>query len=126
MNIIPAIFTFLCITFGFISIAYSVLNNKEHNKLCDAFHSRFGYLPNGIILAQAGGLFLTFQKDFYFLFPLIVRKGSFIVRNMKSDHYDFIRNLPNEMTAWLRIKFTLLLITITFFFATIVTSYIFE
>lgn len=126
MNIIPATFTFLCITFGFISIAYSALNNKEHKKLFDVFHSRFGYLPNGIIFAQAGGLFLTFQKDFYFLFPLIVRKGSFIVRNMKSDHYDFIRNLPNEMTAWLKIKFTLFLITITFLFATIVTSYFFK
>jgi hypothetical protein len=126
MNIIPASFTLLCILFGFISIGYSVLKNKQHIKLCDAFHERFGFLPNGIILAQAGGVFLTFQKDFYFFFPLIARKGSFIVRGIKSEHYDFIRNLPYEMTSWLRIKFTLFLITIVFFFATITTSYFFE
>ncbi|MFH8135046.1 hypothetical protein ABU178_12795 [Pantoea osteomyelitidis] len=126
MNIVPATFTFLCIIFGFISIGYSELKNKQHIKLCDAFHDRFGYLPAGIILAQAGGIFLTFQKDFYFFFPLIVKKGSFIVRDMKSEHYDFFRSLPDEMTSWLKVKFTLFLITIVFFFTTIATSYFFK
>lgn len=126
MNIISATFTFFCILFGFISLSYSVLKNKQHIKLCDAFHDRFGYLPADIVLAQAGGVFLTFQKDFYFIAPLIVKKNSYIVRGMKSEHYDFIRSQPHEMTSWLKIKFTLLLVTIMFFFATIVTSYFFE
>ncbi|UBN55673.1 hypothetical protein [Pantoea agglomerans] len=126
MKLIPAVCTFLCILFGLMSIGYSVLKNKQHNKLCEAFKKKFGYLPAGIILAQAGGLFSSIQKDFYFIFPLIVKKGSFAVRNMNPDHYDFIKYQPKEMTSWLKVKFTLFLLAAIFFFATIVTSYLFE
>ena len=126
MNVIPAMCTFICILFGFISIGYSALKNKQHNKLCDEFKNHFGYLPAGIILAQAGGVFLSMQKDFYFIFPLVVKKVSFAVRNMNPDHYDFIRNQPNEMTSWLKVKFTLFLIAVIFLFATITTSYFIE
>lgn len=123
---IPAVCTFFCILFGFILMGYSVLKNKQHNKLCDVFSDRFGYLPAGVSLAQAGGIFLSIQKDFYFIFPLIFKKGSFPVRNMNPEYYDFIRNLPNEHTSWLKIKFTLFLITTFLFLATIIASILFE
>lgn len=126
MNIIPATFTFLCIIFGFILIGYSALKYRQHIKLCDSFNDRLGYLPASVILAQAGGIFLTFQKDFYFISPLIAKKGSIIVRDMEAAHYDFINDLPNEMTSWLKVKFTLLLITTVLFFSTIAISYFFE
>lgn len=126
MKLIPAVCTFLCILFGFISIGYSLLKNKQHNNLCEVFKNQFGYLPAGIILAQAGGVFLSMQKDFYFIFPLVVKKGSFAVRNMNPEHYDFIRNQPKKMTSWLKVKFTLFLISIMFFVATIITSYFFK
>lgn len=124
MNVLTAIFTFLCILFGFISIGYSILKNKEHRMVCDVFLDKFGYLPAGVILAQSGGIFLIFQKDFYFTFPLISKKEGFLVRNMKSEHYDFIRGLPHEMTAWLKIKFTLLLATITFLLSSLLISFL--
>ena len=126
MKLIPAACTFLCIMSGFVLMGYSVLKNKQHNKLCDAFKERFGYLPAGITLAQAGGVFLSIQKDFYFIFPLTFKKGSFPVRNMNPEHYDFLRDLPNEHTSWLKVKFTLFLITIMLFLATIITSYFFK
>lgn len=69
---------------------------------------------------QAGGIFLTFQKDLFFFFPLILRKGSFIIRDMNPEHYDFIRNLPKEITNWLKIKFLLLSIALFFFIAFII------
>ncbi|WP_160621580.1 hypothetical protein [Mixta intestinalis] len=122
MGILSATSTLLCIIFGFIAIGYSVLKNKQHILLCDAFKERFGYVPAGIILAQAGGIFLTFQKDFYFIFPFIFKKGSFPVRNMDSAHYDFIKGLPNEKVSWLKIKFTLFLIMIVLFFFSVLTS----
>lgn len=126
MKLISVVCTFFCILFGFILMGYSVLKNKQHNKLCDFFKDRFGYLPADITLAQAGGIFLSIQKDFYFIFPLAFKKGSFPVRNMNPDHYDFIRNLPGEYTSWLKVKFTLFLITIVLFLATIITSSLFE
>ncbi|GAB80200.1 hypothetical protein EB105725_04_03095 [Shimwellia blattae DSM 4481 = NBRC 105725] len=122
MGILSAILTLLCIFFGFIAIGYSVLKNKQHLLLCDAFKEQFGYVPAEIILAQAGGIFLTFQKDFYFIFPFVFKKGSFPVRNMDSEHYDFIKELPNEMVLWLKVKFTLFLVMIVLFFLTIITS----
>lgn len=125
MKIILTICTFFCILFGFISLGYSVLKNKQHKKLCDYFIERFGYLPAGITLAQAGGLFLSIQKDFYFIFPLAFKKGSFPVRNMNPEHYDFIRNLPHEHTSWLKVKFILFLITTFLFSVTIITSFFF-
>lgn len=88
--------------------------------------NHFGYLPAGITLAQAGGVFLSMQKDFYFIFPFVVKKGSFAVRNMNPDHYDFIRNQPKEMISWLKIKFTLYLISLIFFVATIIIYYFIE
>ncbi|AFJ46620.1 hypothetical protein [Shimwellia blattae] len=99
-----------------------MLKNKQHLLLCDAFKEQFGYVPAEIILAQAGGIFLTFQKDFYFIFPFVFKKGSFPVRNMDSEHYDFIKELPNEMVLWLKVKFTLFLVMIVLFFLTIITS----
>ena len=122
MGILSATSTLLCIAFGFIAIGYSALKNKQHFLLCDAFKERFGYVPAGITLAQAGGIFLTFQKDFYFIFPFVFKKGSFPVRNMDSDHYDFIKGLPNEKVSWLKIKFTLFLVMVVLFFLTIITS----
>ncbi|MGV3344830.1 hypothetical protein ACGVWS_03470 [Enterobacteriaceae bacterium LUAb1] len=122
MGILSAASTLLCIVFGFIAIGYSVLKNKQHLLLCDYFKERFGYVPAGIILAQAGGIFLAFQKDFYFIFPFVFKKGSFPVRNMDSEHYDFIKGLPNEKVAWLKVKFTLFLIMVVLFFLTIITS----
>ena len=122
MGILSATSTLLCIVFGFIAIGYSVLKNKQHLLLCDTFKERFGYVPAGIILAQAGGIFLTFQKDFYFIFPFVFKKGSFPVRNMDSDHYDFIKGLPNEKVSWLKIKFTLFLLMVVLFFFSIITS----
>lgn len=122
MGILSAASTLLCIVFGFIAIGYSVLKNKQHLLLCDVFKERFGYVPAGIILAQAGGIFLAFQKDFYFIFPFVFKKESFPVRNMDPEHYDFIKGLPNEKVLWLKIKFTLFLVMIVLFFLTIVTS----
>lgn len=122
MGILSATATLLCIVFGFIAIGYSVLKNKQHLLLCDIFKERFGYVPAGIILAQAGGIFLTFQKDFYFIFPFVFKKGTFPVRNMDSDHYDFIKGLPNEKVSWLKIKFTLFLLMVVLFLFTIITS----
>jgi len=119
-----AISTLICIAFGFIAIGYSFLKNKQHLLLCDAFKKQFGYIPEGIMLAQAGGGFLTFQKDFYFIFPLVFRKGSFPVRNMDPEHYDFIKSLPNERVAWLKIKFTLILVMIVMFFISVITSFL--
>lgn len=126
MKLIPDICTFLCILFGFILMGYSALKNKQHRKLCDTFKNKFGYVPAGITLAQAGGIFLSIQKDFYFIFPIAFKKGSFPVRNMNSEHYDFIRGLPDEHTSWLKIKFTLFLITICLFILTIISSLIFR
>lgn len=125
MNILAATSTLLCIFFGFIAIGYSVQKNKQHLLLCDTFKERFGYVPASIILAQAGGIFLAFQKDFYFIFPFVFKKGSFPVRNMNPEHYDFIKGLPNEEISWLKVKFTLFLIMTIFFFLTIITSCLF-
>lgn len=122
MGILSATSTLLCIVFGFIAIVYSVLKNKQHLLLCDIFKERFGYVPAGIILAQAGGIFLAFQKDMYFIFPLAFKKGSFPVRNMNPEHYDFIKGLPNEKVSWLKVKFTLFLLMVILFFFTIITS----
>lgn len=69
-------------------------------------------MPGGIILAQAGGIFLTFQKDLFFLFPLIVSEDNFIVRDMKSEHYNFVRTLPSEITLWIKIKYILFSVSI--------------
>lgn len=115
MKSVTAILFILFIFSTIAAFGYSTLKNKQHLLLCDAFHAKFGFLPGGITIAQAGGIFLAFQKDFFFFFPLIVKKGSFIVRDMKSEHYDFIKNLPDEMTKWLKVKFSLLFITIMFF-----------
>jgi hypothetical protein len=123
MKWIPAACTFFCILFGFILMGYSIVKNKQHNKLCDVFKNKFGYLPAGITFAQAGGVFLSIQKDFYFIFPLAFKKGSFPVRNMNPNHYDFIRSLPNEHTSWLKVKFTLFIITIILFLSIIITSF---
>lgn len=126
MKLIPAACTFFCILFGFALMGYSALKNHQHNEICDIFKDKFGYLPKNITLAQAGGIFLSIQKDFYFICPLVFKKHSFAVRNMNQEHYDFIRNLPNEHTSWLKVKFTLFLLTIVFFLATIITSFFFQ
>lgn len=121
MGILSATSTLLCIVFGFIAVGYSVLKNKQHLLLCDTFRERFGYVPAAIILAQAGGIFLTFQKDFYFILPFVFKKGSFPVRNMDSDHYDFIKGLSNEKVSWLKVKFVLFLLMIFLFLFTIIS-----
>lgn len=125
MNITSATLFVLFMVSTIITYGYSALKNKHHIILCEVFRERFGFLPNGVILAQAGGIFFTFQKDFYFLLPLIVKKGSFIVRGMNSDHYDFIKTLPNEMTSWLKVKFTLFLITTILLLSNVAASYLF-
>jgi hypothetical protein len=117
MNSVSAIFFILFIISTIIAFSYSELKNKQHVFLCDAFREKFGFIPAGIIIAQNGGIFLTFQKDMFFFFPLVVKKGRFIVRDMEPQHYDFIRSLPVEMTRWLTIKFSLLFINIILFFA---------
>ncbi len=124
MKIAATIIFILFVISTLIACAYSLIKNKQHLLLCDFFKERFGYVPAGIVLAQAGGIFLAFQKDFYFIFPLVFKKGSFPVRNMDSDHYDFIKGLPNEKVSWLKIKFTLFLIMVVLFFITIITSYL--
>jgi hypothetical protein len=115
MNSITAILFILFIFTTIAALGYSTLKNKQHLALCDAFRDKFGFLPGGITIAQTGGIFLTFQKDLFFFFPLIFRKGSFIVRDMDPEHYDFIRDLPNGMKKWLKVKFSLFLIAIIFF-----------
>jgi hypothetical protein len=82
MNSITAILFILFIFTTIAALGYSTLKNKQHLALCDAFRDKFGFLPGGITIAQTGGIFLTFQKDLFFFFPLIFRKGSFIVRDM--------------------------------------------
>ncbi|PAX80151.1 hypothetical protein CIK43_09650 [Citrobacter sp. TSA-1] len=108
-----------------MAYGYSAIKSKQHLLLCDDFKERFGYVPVGIIFAQAGGIFLTFQKDFYFISPFIFRKGSFAVRNMEPEHYDFIKSLPKDKVSWLHVKFTLFLIMIVLFFTTIIMSCLF-
>ncbi|WP_320741174.1 hypothetical protein [Enterobacter sp. 166D1] len=125
MKIVSVVLFLLFILSTVIAYGYSLVKNKEHLRLCDAFKARFGYIPAGIILSQAGGVFFAFQKDFYFISPFIFKKGSFAVRNMESEHYDFIRSLPKNKVTWLLVKFALFLIMIILFFATIVTSYLF-
>lgn len=96
----------------FATIIYSVINNKKYKSLCSLFINEFGFLPGVVILAQAGGVFLTFQKDLFFLFPLIVSEGGFIVRDMKPEHYHFIKSLPSEITLWIKIKYMLFSISV--------------
>ncbi len=112
MDFITVILGVISFLFFFATIIYSVINNKKHKVLCSLFIKEFGFLPGGIILAQAGGVFLTFQKDLFFLFPLIVSEGNFIVRDMKSEHYNFIRTLPSEITLWIKIKYILFSVSI--------------
>ncbi|KEY60848.1 hypothetical protein SRDD_02270 [Serratia sp. DD3] len=125
MNILSAVLTISFIISGVIAFGYSSINNKNHKLLCNAFHEKFGFLPGGITLSQSGGVFLTFQKDFYFLFPLIVSKNNFIVRDMDSEHYDFIRSPPRKMTYWIKVKFFLLLISIILLLAEAIVYYSF-
>jgi len=125
MKIVSAIIFILFVISTIVACAYSVTKNKQHLLLCDIFKERFGHVPAGIILAQAGGIFLAFQKDMYFIFPFAFKKGSFPVRNMNPEHYDFIKNLPKQEVSWLKIKFTLFLIMIVLFCTTIITSYLF-
>ncbi|AYN30407.1 hypothetical protein D8682_17700 [Buttiauxella sp. 3AFRM03] len=108
-----------------LAFGYSTFKNRQHKTLCNAFHEKFGFIPGGITLAQAGGIFLTFQKDIYFLCILIFSKNNFIVRDVKSEHYDFINSLPKEMTRWIKIKFSLLLVSVVFLLAESVLYYIF-
>lgn len=122
MKIVSAIIFILFVLSTIVACAYSVTKNKQHLVLCELFKERFGYVPAGIILSQAGGIFLAFQKDMYFIFPFAFKKGSFPVRNMNPEHYDFIKSLPNEKISWLKIKFTLFLIMIVFFIFAIITS----
>ncbi|QGR07742.1 hypothetical protein CTZ24_15480 [Pantoea phytobeneficialis] len=116
MNVVSAILFSLFLASTITTYGYSALKTERHIMLCTLFREKSGYLPNGMTLAQNGGAFFTFQKDLYFFLPLIVRKGSFTVRNMKSEHYDFIRSLPHETTGWLKIKFYLFTITTTLLF----------
>lgn len=120
MRTLSEIMTLFCIISGFIAIGYSVLKNKQHLLLCEEYRKHFGYLPVVIILSQAGGIFLTFQKDIYFFLPLALKKGNFVIRNMESEHYDFIRNLPHKMTNWLKVKFSLITLTILFLIASFI------
>lgn len=122
MNSLTAI---LFILSTIVAFGYSTLKNKQHLLLCDAFRDKFGFLPGGITIAQAGGIFLAFQKDLFFVFPLIVNKENFIIRDMKPEHYEFIKNLPNEMTRWLKTKYSLFFITILFFILFLTSNFVF-
>jgi hypothetical protein len=73
------ILTPLCIITIFVAFGYSIINNSKHKLLCDEFYRKFGYLPGEIIISQAGGVFFTFQKDIYFLRPLIFNKKTFLL-----------------------------------------------
>lgn len=69
MNSITAILFILFVFSTISALGYSLLKNKEHLMLCDSFRDRFGFLPGGITIAQAGGVFLAFQKDLFFSSP---------------------------------------------------------
>lgn len=92
------------------AFAYSTLKNKQHKDLCDKFYKQFGYVPNEITLFRSGGMLFTFQKDLYFLLPLIFKEGSFFVRNINKDYYTFVHGLSKKETSWIKIKFSLLII----------------
>ena len=94
----------------YFSFFYSYLKKNSHIKLCKLFSDRFGSLPETIQPYRNGGFLFTFQKDTYFHVILTFRKHSWPVRNIPDEHYYFIRNLPPEMTRWIKIKFYLLFI----------------
>lgn len=124
MKIVTVILFILFIISTIIAFADSTFKNKQHVLLCEAFRKEFGFLPGGITIYEAGGIFSAFQKDQFFFSPLILKKGSFIIRDMKPEHYDFIKNLPSEMTKWLKLKFFLLSASVFFLLTFLIFYYI--
>lgn len=92
----------------FSAFIYSTIKTKQHELLCAEFVDQFGYLPGDITIYRSGGLFFTFQKDIYFFLALSFPKGSFFVKNIDTNLYDFIRKQPENKTSWIQIKFFLL------------------
>ncbi|EKN5109522.1 MULTISPECIES: hypothetical protein [Yersinia] len=117
MILIFMILTPLCILAIFGAFAYSTLHKKQHKLLCDEFYKEFGCLPDEVVISQAGGIFFTFQKDIYFLRPLIFNIKSIFVKKMNSDHYYFIRNQPKDKVRWIKVEFSLLLTGFILFLA---------
>ena len=124
MEIISAFLFISFIASTIVACCYSALKNKQHLLVCDAFRKEFSFLPGGIVISQSGGIFLTFQKDLFFFLPLVLQKNRFIIRDIKPEHYDFIRSLPDEMTKWLKIKFLLLFISISLLISFLITNYL--
>lgn len=110
IKLLVLLFAVLSVILIYFSFFYSFLKNNSHMKICKLFSDRFGFLPETILAHRKGGGGVTFQKDTYFHVILTFRKHSWPVRNIPDEHYDFIRNLPPEMTRWIKIKFYLLFI----------------
>ena len=110
IKLLVLLFAVLSVILIYFSFFYSFLKKNSHMKICKLFSDRFGFLPETILAHRKGGGIFTFQKDTYFHVILTFRKHSWPVRNIPDEHYDFIRNLPPEMTRWIKIKFYLLFI----------------
>lgn len=124
MGIYEFIFV-LCGVFSVLSIftfiIYTFLTNRKYGELCNLFREKFKYLPDEIVLYRSSGFFFTILRDTYFINILFFKKNGWHSRNIKEEHYDFIRSCPKQYTQWLTIKYLILLTSFSLFLAWVVS-----
>ncbi|WP_350306110.1 hypothetical protein [Photorhabdus viridis] len=116
ITIISVIFFFL---FLIISIAIYKINQKKMDKIIESYISEGLYLSAGVKLGRFLGVHGQFQVAVFF-YKLLTGKRMRInekdSKYMYQKSYDFIQNLPSNLTHWIKIYFITINISGAFFF----------
>jgi hypothetical protein len=90
-----------------IFISY-VFNKKRYTKIVELYIERFGRLPHMARLARYGSLIGTpgvyYAKVGFIMWSLIFPYNRVVNNNMSIEAYEFIRNLPKELTTGFKVE----------------------
>ncbi|AKH65069.1 MULTISPECIES: hypothetical protein [Photorhabdus] len=116
ITIISVIFFFF---FLIISIAIYKINQKKMDEIIESYISEGLYLSAGVKLGRFLGVHGQFQVAVFF-YKLLTGKRMRInekdSKYMYQKSYDFIQNLPSNLTHWIKIYFITINISGAFFF----------
>ncbi|QXF33971.1 hypothetical protein CE143_13055 [Photorhabdus luminescens] len=103
--IIMTILYILSIVFLVVSIIIYKINQSKMDEIIESYIGKGLYLSAGVKLGRFLGVYGQFQVAMFFYQLLIGKRMRINEKDSKymyKESYDFIRQLPRNMTSWLK------------------------
>ncbi|PQQ37562.1 hypothetical protein C6H68_12165 [Photorhabdus luminescens] len=124
LDLITIISVIFLLLFFIISITIYKINQSKMDKIIESYIGKGLYLSAGVKLGRFLGVYGQYQVAVFFYMLLTGKRMRINEKDSKymyQESYNFIQNLPSNLTHWIKIYFITFNISGAFFFITMIT-----